>query len=65
MFAKFTLDGRTVFVAPAAGFYMGYGRGANKVRIAFVLNEDDLDQAMTVLAAGLAAYRERQRRVPA
>ncbi len=59
LLSDFDVDGRTLFLAPAAGFYMGYGRGANKVRLAFVLNENDLNEAMTVLHAGLQAYHQR------
>jgi aspartate aminotransferase len=62
-FARFLLtdfqkDGATVMVAPAQGFYASPGLGANEVRIAYVLNEDDLRAAVGILAAGLVAYRE-------
>ncbi|MNC91604.1 aspartate aminotransferase [compost metagenome] len=45
-------------VAPAAGFYATPGLGRDEVRIAYVLNSDDLTKAVEVLAAGLAAYRK-------
>jgi aspartate aminotransferase len=62
-FARFLLtdfqkDGATVMVAPAQGFYASPGLGANEVRIAYVLKEDDLRAAVSILAAGLAAYRQ-------
>ena len=44
-------------LAPAPGFYATPGLGKDEVRIAYVLNEADLEEAVTVLAAGLAAYR--------
>lgn len=64
-FARFLLtdfqhEGRTVMVAPAAGFYATPGLGRDEVRIAYVLNRDDLAQAIEVLAAGLQAYSRRQ-----
>lgn len=62
-FARFLLtdfqkDGATVMVAPAQGFYASPGLGASEVRIAYVLKEDDLRAAVSILAAGLAAYRK-------
>ncbi len=58
LLSDFTANGRTVFVAPASGFYMGHSRGHNKVRIAYVLNPDDLADAADVLGQGLHAYRK-------
>ena len=39
---SFSLDGTTVMVAPADGFYATPGLGRNEVRIAYVLNSHDL-----------------------
>lgn len=58
LLADFSHDGATVMVAPAAGFYATPGLGRDEVRIAYVLNRDDLTKAVEVLAAGLAAYRK-------
>lgn len=60
-FATFLLDafhqnGETVMVAPADGFYATPGAGKDEVRIAYVLNCGELDKAMKLLAAGIAAY---------
>src|SRR3990172_1557341 len=55
----FDLDGETVMVAPADGFYVTPGLGRDEVRIAYVLEEGKLRRAMTVLAAGLEAYQGR------
>ncbi|MCB0332767.1 MAG: pyridoxal phosphate-dependent aminotransferase [Bdellovibrionales bacterium] len=55
---EFRLNGETLFIAPAAGFYMGQGKGINKVRMAFVLNEQSLLRAGDILEAGLKAYQE-------
>ncbi len=56
MLEDFDLDGETVMVAPAAGFYATPGLGRDEVRIAYVLNTDDIARSMKVLRAGLEAY---------
>ncbi|MCM1310951.1 MAG: pyridoxal phosphate-dependent aminotransferase [Bacteroides sp.] len=53
---EFEFEGATVFMAPANGFYTTPGAGRNEVRIAYVLNKDDLAAALRCLAAALAAY---------
>ena len=45
-------------LAPAPGFYATPGLGKDEVRIAYVLNEEDLAEAVTILGAGLSAYLE-------
>jgi aspartate aminotransferase len=60
MLDEFQLDGETVMVAPADGFYATPGKGKDEVRIAYVLNCLDLDRAMKILAAGVAAYNHRK-----
>jgi aspartate aminotransferase len=57
---EYALDGATVMVAPAEGFYATPGLGRNEVRIAYVLNQQDLRAAVRVLAGGLAAYRAKE-----
>ncbi len=59
LLSDFDLDGETVMVAPADGFYVTPGLGRDEVRIAYVLEEGKLRRAMTVLAAGLEAHRRR------
>jgi aspartate aminotransferase len=56
---EFSFEGATVMVAPAAGFYATPGLGANEVRMAYVLNCDDLRKAIRVLGEGLKAYQKR------
>jgi len=46
-----------VMIAPAAGFYSTHGLGRNQIRIAYVLEEQKLREAMHILAKGLATYR--------
>jgi len=56
----FSFEGATVMVAPAAGFYATPGLGSNEVRMAYVLNCDELRQAIRVLGEGLKAYQTRR-----
>jgi len=58
MLEDFDVDGTTVMVAPGAGFYATPGMGLDEVRIAYVLNEQDLRRAMAILKAGLQRYQE-------
>lgn len=53
---SFSHHEQTVMLAPAAGFYSTPGAGANEVRIAYVLNLQDLKAAMSCLAEALKAY---------
>jgi aspartate aminotransferase len=53
---SFEVDGETVMVAPAAGFYASPGLGKNQIRIAYVLEEKQLLKAVRILAEGLTAY---------
>ena len=56
---EFNLDGETIFMAPAAGFYTTPGMGIDEVRMAYVLNKQELAKAMKVLAAALKEYPGR------
>ncbi len=56
---EFEYEGATVFMAPANGFYTTPNAGKNEVRIAYVLNKEDLGAALRVLGAALAAYPGR------
>ena len=55
----FSFEGATVMVAPAAGFYATPGLGSNEVRMAYVLNCDDLRRSVRILGEGLKAYQSR------
>jgi len=57
----FDLDGETVTIAPADGFYATPGLGRSEVRIAYVLEEAKLRRAMTILAKALSVYPGRTR----
>lgn len=53
---EFSLDGETVMMAPANGFYLTPGLGKDEVRIAYVLEEEKLVRAVRCLRSGLQAY---------
>ncbi len=52
----FSHNGATVMMAPAGGFYATPGKGKKEVRLAYVLNNEDIDAAMDCLEAALAKY---------
>ncbi|WP_108821932.1 pyridoxal phosphate-dependent aminotransferase [Dysgonomonas sp. Marseille-P4361] len=54
--SDFEYEGQTIFMAPASGFYTDPELGKDEVRIAYILNKDDLDKALTVLEKALEAY---------
>jgi aspartate aminotransferase len=56
---EFEYKKQTVMVAPASGFYSTCGLGMNEVRIAYVLNTEDLRNAMETLAEALKKYPGR------
>ncbi|MBD78482.1 MAG: aspartate aminotransferase [Crocinitomicaceae bacterium] len=55
----FDYEGQTVMMAPASGFYSNGEQGRNQVRLAYVLNKDDLVKAIEVLTAALNVYPGR------
>ncbi len=57
--SDFDYEGETVMLAPAAGFYTTPGAGKDQVRIAYVLNKEDLARALVVLKHALEAYPGR------
>lgn len=57
MLDSFDLDGETIMMAPANGFYSTPGLGKQEVRIAYVLNVDSLKRSLKILEAGLKAYQ--------
>jgi aspartate aminotransferase len=55
----FELDGETVMLAPADGFYATPGLGRDEVRIAYVLEQGALARAMRIIGLALQAYPGR------
>jgi aspartate aminotransferase len=56
---SYNLDGETVMVAPAAGFYSTPGVGLNQVRIAYVLKKEDLVRAVNILKEAIQVYNSK------
>ncbi|MDF0715544.1 pyridoxal phosphate-dependent aminotransferase [Muricauda sp. 334s03] len=53
---SFEVDEKTVMVAPAAGFYATPGLGKNQIRIAYVLEKEQLVKAVQILGKALTKY---------
>ena len=60
MLSEFHLEGETVMMAPASGFYATPGAGQDEVRIAYVLETEAIRRAVAIIAAGLEAYPGRR-----
>ena len=55
----FSYKGQTIMMAPGSGFYTDPSEGRDEVRLAYVLNREDLAKALEVLAKALEAYNSR------
>ncbi len=53
---QFDVNQETIMLAPAAGFYSTPNTGKNQVRIAYVLNNNDLKKAISILKLALEKY---------
>lgn len=58
MLEEYSVNNETVMFAPVAGFYATPNMGLNEVRLAYILNEDDLKKAMAIFKSGLTAYKK-------
>lgn len=56
---SFEVGGKTVMVAPAAGFYATPGLGKNQIRIAYVLEKEQLVRAVQILGKALTEYNNQ------
>lgn len=56
---SFEVAGNTVMVAPAAGFYATPGLGKNQIRIAYVLEKEQLVKAVHILGKALSEYNTK------
>jgi aspartate aminotransferase len=54
----FDVDGETVMVAPAGGFYSTPGVGLNQIRIAYVLKKESLIKAVNIIKEALKVYKD-------
>ncbi len=59
MLEEFDHEGASVMMAPGSGFYFTKQLGKQEVRLAYVLNKDDLKKSMTILREALAVYPHR------
>jgi aspartate aminotransferase len=59
MLEEFSYNNETVMMAPATGFYSTEGAGVNEVRLAYVLNQEDLNKALVCLEKALQVYPGR------
>ena len=57
---EFSWNNKTVMVAPAQGFYSTPEIGKQQIRIAYVLNLEELQNAISILEEGLKVYPGRQ-----
>lgn len=56
---SYDLNGETVMVAPAAGFYSTPNVGLDEIRIAYVLKKEDLVRSVEILADALKKYNSK------
>jgi len=56
MLEEFDYQNETVMMAPATGFYSTPDTGKNEVRLAYVLNQEELKKALVCLEKGLEVY---------
>lgn len=61
LLTDFSHNGKTLFLAPGAGFYMQRGAGKTSVRLGFVLEEERLLDAAAILGQGIEAYQAKKR----
>ena len=55
---EFHYNNETVMIAPASGFYSTPGEGKNQVRMAYVLNKEDLIKCAEILKIALSTYKK-------
>jgi aspartate aminotransferase len=60
LLSDFEYEGHTVMMAPASGFYTKEGMGIDEVRIAYVLDKEDLKHSLVVLGKALEVYPGRK-----
>ena len=58
LLTDFSINNKTVMLAPAKGFYSSPNVGLDEVRIAFILDQEKLILAATILEKALEAYKK-------
>ncbi|MDH7476267.1 MAG: pyridoxal phosphate-dependent aminotransferase [Microgenomates group bacterium] len=59
LLTDFRLNNETVMLAPANGFYATQGLGKNQVRLAYVINANDLKKSIKIIQKALAVYNKK------
>jgi len=60
LLTDFNYQNKTVMLAPANGFYSSLKKGKKEIRLAYVLKEQDLREAMDVLSIALKTYKRQK-----
>jgi len=61
LLSEYQIDNETVMAAPAEGFYATPGLGRNELRLAYILNKEELKKAMRIFKEGLKVYRKKMK----
>ena len=59
LLTEFDVNGETVMFAPAGGFFGTPGVGQSDMRIAYVLNAEDMKAGINIIKEGIKAYNNR------
>ena len=57
---EFEDHGETLMFAPGEGFYGTPGKGKDEIRIAYVMNEDDIRRSMELLGLAITRYQKEE-----
>ena len=60
LLTEFDDNGETVMFSPAEGFYATPGLGKDEIRIAYVLNSDDMRRGAELIRLGMEKYNARR-----
>lgn len=60
LLTEFEDNGETVMFAPAEGFYATPGLGKDEMRIAYVLNQNDMRRGVELIRLGIEAYNAKK-----
>ena len=60
LLTDFNLDGTTLMLAPANGFYSNLSLGRNQIRFAFVLNSEKIIKGAAIMKAALQSYQAQE-----
>ena len=58
---EFEYEGATIMLAPASGFYSEPGLGKDEVRIAYILEKEELKKAIRILGKAIEEYNKIKR----